>query len=388
MGKISKLEIAELLKQKPQVQNKITWDDDLPNQSLKNDDMATIIREQSDNSTITIREQSDNNAITMREQSDNSTITIREQSDNSIGENKYNARTEREQSENSTIAIREQSDNKYDNNTITLDDIVGVQKDLLKICYSSCLNTHSNITEPLNYSIIGKALKASPGVIKTSFRRLEKRGLLTLIKYKKGPGGWSQFRISDRVTFDANTITSTITIREQEPFLSSSSSNIKTTTTSGVTDEWNFDIAPYSKFGFTISQIKQLTPLGVITPAQVEQSLIEFAYDIENNSLPLIKTNKINFLMGLFRSGHSYVSEGFKNEQDVTILEMARRSEAKRKTILEAKFEAWVECLNDEQKQEIEKQLPTYLIVLYRAHGVSNADVRTWLFNYYLQKQL
>lgn len=98
-----------------------------------------------------------------------------------------------------------------------------------------------------------------------------------------------------------------------------------------INDEWSFDIAPYSQFGFTKSQIRQLASLNTISASDVEQSLIQFNYDLENNALPFIETNKINFLMGLFRSGSTYVSEGFKNEQEPMIEKMARRASRQQK---------------------------------------------------------
>ena len=168
------------------------------------------------------------------------------------------------------------------------------------------------------------------------------------------------------------------------PSSSSSVLNIKETTTQ-LSDEWNFDITPYAKFGFMASQLKQLASCGVISAADVEQSLIEFNYDLTNNALPVIKTGKINFLMGLLRSGHSYVSEGFKTEQEALISEMASRAESKRKKLLEDSFLAWEGNLSNEERKEVENKIPLNLRVLFNVHGLSNLEVKNWLFNYYLQ---
>jgi DNA-binding transcriptional regulator YiaG len=172
---------------------------------------------------------------------------------------------------------------------------------------------------------------------------------------------------------------------ELRPNSSSSSSIIKTTTTRELDDEWNFDITPYHNFGFTSSQIKQLACLSIISATDVQQSLIEFNYDLSNNALPPIKTSKINFLMGLLRSGHSYVSATFKNEQEIIISEMARHAEEKRKKLLEEKFLVWEAALSEEEIKAIENKLPTELIVFYRTYGINNIEVRNWVFNYFLQ---
>ena len=105
-----------------------------------------------------------------------------------------------------------------------------------------------------------------------------------------------------------------------------------------------------ARFGFYPTQLKQLASLGTVSAAGVEQSLIEFGHDLDNGTLPKIKTNKINFLMGLLRSGNLYVSEGFQNEQEALVIEMARRTQAKRQKLLEAKFEAWEGPLGEEEK--------------------------------------
>jgi hypothetical protein len=284
-----------------------------------------------------------------------------------------------------------------------LSHLMGVQKKLVTLFYQSCKKTRSHTTEEFSLANIANVLKIPQGSVKTSLRRLEEKKFIKSVQFKKGRGGWTKFELPDNVyrdllesekEHDWNTfgtqqehVSDTYRNTEKDTNAPSSSSflNIKETTTTEVSDEWNFDITSYARFGFTMSQIKQLASLGVISAADVEQSLIEFSYDLDNNALPPIKTNKINFLMGLLRAGHSYVSEGFKNEQEAIISEMARRAEDKRKKLLEAKFLAWEAELSDEERREVEKKLPTHLMVLNRSHGISNTEVRNWLFNYYLQ---
>ena len=77
--------------------------------------------------------------------------------------------------------------------------------------------------------------------------------------------------------------------------LSSSSYKDLKTTTQLISEEWNFDISSYTRFGFTTTQLKQLASLGNISAADVEQSLIEFNYDIENNALPILRREKLIF---------------------------------------------------------------------------------------------
>jgi len=53
--------------------------------------------------------------------------------------------------------------------------------------------------------------------------------------------------------------------------------------------------------------------------------------------------------------------------------------------LIEEKFEAWESGLTNEQKSGIEKKFPERLITSYRAHGISNAEMNGWLFDYLLQ---
>jgi hypothetical protein len=281
--------------------------------------------------------------------------------------------------------------------------LTGIQKQLLVFFYSSCKKTRSHITEAFSLINIADTLNIRLGSVKTSLRRLEDKQFISSVRFKKGRGGWTKFELPDAVYREMlenekehnwNTIGTQIehvsdTQRNTEKNTNPSSSSsflkdLKTTTTE-VGAEWNFDITSYARFGFTVTQVKQLASLGVISAADVEQSLIEFSYDMDNNSLPFIKTGKINFLMGLLRAGHLYVSEGFKNEQEAMIAEMAKRASLKRESLLKAKFEAWEAELSDEDRKKITDQLPPALMTLERTYGVNNKEIKNWYFDYYMR---
>lgn len=169
--------------------------------------------------------------------------------------------------------------------------------------------------------------------------------------------------------------------------LSLSSSLIKPPppkSSSSISEEWNFDLTLFEKFGFGTDEIKKIAALKNLSADQVQQSLIEFNYDVENNALPKIKTDKLNFLMGIFRKGSIYSSVGFTEAQDKAIIEMATRTKAKQEKLLESKFILWESSLNeDERKTIIENILPSHLLVLYLTHGSSNSKVKKWLFDKY-----
>jgi hypothetical protein len=288
---------------------------------------------------------------------------------------------------------------------IPFTELAGLQREIVVFLCLECKKNRAKSTEPITLDYLVNSLKRSRDAIKTSIKRLEKKGCITRTKFKNGRGGWSQYEIPADIYQDAiryengykwgtNWVQTGYKVGSElgselgttRPSSSSNNNNIiiETTTTADFLEKWNFDISAYSKFGFGIIQIKQLASLNTISPSEVEQSLIEFNYDYENNALPLIKTNKINFLMGLLRGGHSYISENYRTTQDQMVKLMAERANKKRQAQIEEKFVAWEGGLSDEERREIESKLPTYLIVRHRASGITDAEVRNWLFNYYL----
>lgn len=351
-------------------------------------------------------QQTDNKPATNRQQTSNKPITKPQQPVDKKRYEKENWQQSGNETGNTTdnkVTTKwQQTDNKVATKT-SFSELVGLQRNIIILICHECKNSRSRTTEALTLEHISTALKCSTGVVKTTIQRLEKKGCLLRKEFKNGRGGWSKYELPDNIYHDAvrsetdnkvatkwqQTDNKVATKPATEPTtsLSSSSSilNIKETTTNQLSDEWSFDISPYSKFGFTLSQLKQLSSLEIISAADVEQSLIEFHHDLTNNMLPAIKTGKINFLMGLLRSGHSYVSEDFKNEQEALISEMANRAESKRKKLLEDRFVVWESSLTQEERKAIEDRIPLPLRVALRAHGVNNLEVRTWLFNYYLQ---
>lgn len=278
--------------------------------------------------------------------------------------------------------------------------LAGIQKQIILLFYSSCKKNRSHVTEEFSLENIASTLKIKIGSVKTSLRRLEEKGFIRGTRFKKGRGGWTQFELLDETYRELlesekehnwNTIGTqkgheydTERNTERNTRTLSSSSDIKTTTTE-LNDEWNFDVSPYSHFGFGVTQLKQLIMLGKISASEVEQSLIEFNYDIENNTLPHIKTNKINFLMGLLRNGSSYISENYRNEQEKIIKLMADRAAQKGKAQMEEKFIAWEYELKNDQREEIIRKMPTHLIIQYKTNGLNQKEVKKWLIDYYLQ---
>lgn len=375
-------------------------------QVFDNSTPPSLFNSEPSNKSTTKWQQTGDKPTTNRQQSDNKLATNQQQPVNNLDIKTRNRQQTGNQTGNTTdnkvVTKWQQTDNKLAAKS-SFSTLVGLQRELIIFICHECKNSRSRTTESLTLEHIAKSLKRSTGAVKTTLQRLEKKSYLIRVEFKNGRGGWSRYEVPDNIYHEVlrNETGNKVTTNWQqtdnkvasqlatEPVTSTSSSssflNIKETTTTQLSEEWNFDITPYAKFGFMPSQLKQLAPLGVISAMDVEQSLIEFYFDLENNSLPLIKGGKVGFLMGLFRKGVKYTSEAYLNEQEAVISEMARRSRVKRENALQAKFEAWEASLNGEERKEIERKLPTQLMVLNHAHGISNVEVRNWFFNHYLK---
>jgi hypothetical protein len=359
---------------------------------------APFIEKETDNKVATKWQQTDN-------KTDNKVATNRQQTDNKKEIQNQNWQQSGNETDNITdnkvVTKYKQTGNKLATKAI-FSELVGLQRNIIIFICFECKNSRSRTTEALTLEHISTSLKRSTGAIKTTIQRLEKKGCLTRVGFKNGRGGWSKYEVPDHIYHDVLRLETDnkLTTKWQqtdnkvasqpatEPATkgSSSSSLNNITTTNDLDDQWNFDIVNYACFGFTLSHLKQLAKLQVISAFDVEQSLIEFNYDFENNALPRIKTNKINFLMGLLRAGHSYISETYRNEQEQMITLMAERVAQKKKTQLEEKFVVWESQLSNNDRKTVVSSMSPSLMVLYQAHGLANTDVKKHFFDYFLNK--
>jgi hypothetical protein len=269
--------------------------------------------------------------------------------------------------------------------------LTGIQKQLLIFLYLSCKKSCPHITEEFSLANIANTLKIRPGSVKNSLRRLEEKHFIKNVMFKNGRGGWSKFELPDNIfrdllesemehKLDTNLTQTRHKLDTNAPL---SSSSYITTTTTDLNPEWDFDVTNFEKFGFTKSHLRQLMSLNKISAKDIEQSLIEFSYDLENNFLPNIKTSKINMLMGLFRAGQTYTSGNYRTEQEQLIKLMVERAEKRKKALFDEKLMAWIDTLTENEERKITAKMPTHLTVLYHAHNIKNPEVKNWISENY-----
>jgi hypothetical protein len=126
----------------------------------------------------------------------------------------------------------------------------------------------------------------------------------------------------------------------------------------------------------------------MIPATDVEQSLIEFNYDLENNTLPFIKTGKVNFLMGLLRKGQVYVSQGYQDVIHQTAAEMKARYEQRQLEQYKITVLTWFDELDESGKKALEKALPIYLRIKLNTTGVLDEQVLVWLKENYANQMV
>ena len=306
---------------------------------------------------------------------------------------------------------KEPISNQLVSELVTVQSIVskinGHQRKILFYIVEDCIYRGKLISGFITNEILRNITNTTAHTVKTAIQRLIKKGLLKRDSGQRGQGGFSSFIITQEIRESVlkenrnpsisnqlvnglvTTISNPLVINKEahkEPTTSSSSSFLKLKeTTTVLDDEWNFDIASYARLGFGQTQIKQLISLEKISATDVEQSLIEFSYDLDNNQLQPIKTSKLNFLMGILRTGNSYISESYRNEQEKTIKLMAERVEKRKQAVLEGNFILWEDALSQEEKEGIlQKILPRHLIMEYQSHGITS-QIKRVLLGYYIQ---
>ncbi len=210
--------------------------------------------------------------------------------------------------------------------------------------------SHVETTYPFLCHVLGIPMES----MKTSFKRLSKKGLIVNNSHSTGGRG-SKRNIG--IPKDILTTYISILLHRQKPneflnpvqnqvhfdtrtrsepgsplgsFSSSSSSDINNkniTNTIGpeskrqdLPEDWLQIQTPENvkAIGFGQTQIKQLFQLGTLSASEVQESLEAFAYDLEVGGISS-RGSKLAFLMGILRRSGAYISEGLVNELKVQV---------------------------------------------------------------------
>jgi hypothetical protein len=271
------------------------------------------------------------------------------------------------------------------NTNASLSFLAGVQRQLLLFLYASCKRNRSHITEEFAISHIAESLNIKLGSIKTSLRRLEEKCFIKGITFKKGRGGWTKFELPDRVYRDIletdleHNWNTTGTQQEHNwstqkntNSFSSSINNINNkTTTESIENSTLFDHDSFlQSIHETLELLKnenvhleryhimQLLNNAGAEPNMIADSLDAFLFDIVNNDkLKKIKTNPVNYFMGIMRNTNHYSPPKeykTKKQRYLDDMKLILENEIKAENELkEMMFNKWIEELKDNEKASI-----------------------------------
>ena len=302
----------------------------------------------------------------------------------------------------------------------------GYQLKLMMYILENCSSRGLLYTTPITNHTLTMLLQTDIGSVKTTVQRLTNKKLISREQGRPGRGGFCIFRITEEVRsavletkrqlglseqivnqlvnkFSKQLVNNQIT--NQVTHASSSSSvinNKETTTTSQSSDsssgeellpqEWEIiDIAPLTEIGFSKYHLKQIANQNKISHMEVQESIHAFAFDLkENNKGKVLKTNPLNYLMGILRNGIPYAPpSNYKSPKEIAMEKLLEQKKDEKERIrkledemIQYEFEEWLPTINESQRNEIVGELQQSHMY---SDKVKESVARTRLLEYFKQ---
>ena len=239
---------------------------------------------------------------------------------------------------------------------ISFSQLSGLQEKLIEILYFSCRINGQKITQPISKKFLMKQLKTTRGTLKSIISRLIFKKLIAKHKSHSGRSGWVQYELSSTIYSELLQNERKMDARAFDEI-----SFDKKTNNSIVEESQSISIPEVVKnIGFGEMQLRQLRNIEELSLDMIQESLNHFAFDLDNGML-MVKTNRLNFLMGTVRKG-GYTSSKYVEEEELAIkmqlkvLQLRKESREKEKEQYEELlFEEWIITKTEE---EIWKILP------------------------------
>ena len=356
--------------------------------------------EQTENNKNNLSETLKKEPITNRQQSDNKVVTNRQQSDNKVVTNRQQKSPQGSETDNKVVTQPitqlvtnwQQSGNKVVTNQV-FSSLVGLCRSLVVFFYNECKISRSKITNSLSLEYISQTLKKSPGSIKMTINRLEKKKIIERVEFKNGRGGWSKYSLPDllfKELLQNETDNKLITNWQQSgnkvvsqpitqpittsPVVSSSLiNNIITTTNLGldIPEGWqSLDLEPLQKIGFSQSHVIQIyrefekNPNLALGPELIQDSIYALAFDLKHNNVEkdFNKPPAVVFT-SLLKQGKPYacktpdkfmtpLQEAMHNYQQAKTIQKQREQQML-KELQDTEFLSWQSELSEEKLLEL-----------------------------------
>jgi hypothetical protein len=213
--------------------------------------------------------------------------------------------------------------------------LTGLQRQMVDFFYAESMRTADKSTPGFRLEFLGEVFKkqSSKGLesIRKSIYALQKKRVISRQFSKHGPGGFTQYRLSDAIFNEVRDLEiwkntgkeleinrkntgSQTGIQTGNGAPSSSSKDLylnKLTNTADtevpvdLPSEWNeIDTSPLIAIRFGRPQLVQLVRLGTLTVEQVQESINAFSFDLEANGKGReINGHALNYFMGILRKG-------------------------------------------------------------------------------------
>jgi hypothetical protein len=260
--------------------------------------------------------------------------------------------------------------------------VFGLQRKILFYIVEDCILRGELSTSPITSESLKNLTNTDTDTVKTATQRLINKKLMQRGYGKKGKGGFAIFHITEQIRTaviaaqkqelpNQNLVTNWVS--KKEPMSTYSSSNINTTTTNETHNSkltalpkdntWdNINLEPLNKIGFTRSHLRQIIMDDKLPIDMVQESIDAFAFDLEkNNKEKSLKSNPLNYFMGILRSGKPYAPPvNYESPRDIALrvyLERKKELEQKRQAmeddLFQIAFKEWELRLNVEEKEFI-----------------------------------
>lgn len=258
---------------------------------------------------------------------------------------------------------------------LSFSQLTGHQRALTYFFYNISKLNPNRLTEKITKDYILMNTEIPKGSIKTTVARLKGKGIIQIIEYKDGRGGYCVYRLADYIfneilVTEANNGTQTehkqATQRdtEQDTTVPSSSSdiNIINTTTKELSEEWEQIQTPpiLKSLNFGKNVMLQVMRRELVSAKEYQDSLDCFAFDIEANDLINKKSirNPVAYFMGIMNRKEPYQPPAnYEADEEKAYLENKKRLEELKRKRLEREnildeiaYEEWVSGLTMDEK--------------------------------------
>ena len=178
---------------------------------------------------------------------------------------------------------------------ITLEKLRGNPLKIAQYLFERLKDNSNRITDKVTQTDLIKNLGISKDSTKTGMKFLLKTNALKRVDFKIGKGGWSKYKLKDKLFEEFTTAYEKGSIDPfQKGSIISSSSYITTTTNNEgqiLNKKVNINFESLVHIGFSETQIRQLNEKN--TPDVIQESLNHFAYALKNN--PKVKAYSRSF---------------------------------------------------------------------------------------------